>query len=158
MARRVAQVRSTVAVASGAIAAIDREDIEQEALIAFWQALPLFDASRASLRTFAETVIATRVVSLRRARRRHALFEPLEDHHVVGLDGIPAVAARMDFFSITEKLTNKDRRLAELLLEYSPSEASRILGIARSTVYETIGRIRVAFERAGYAPPRRNPK
>jgi hypothetical protein len=49
-------------------------------------------------------------------------------------------------------LAERDRRLAALLVDHSPTEASRALRLSRSTVYEGIGRIRVAFENAGFGP------
>ena len=58
-ALRATQVRAAAAVASGAVSTSDREDIEQEGLIACWRALPHFDPDRASLRTFVEHVVAS---------------------------------------------------------------------------------------------------
>jgi len=59
IALRAARARAVSAVASGAIAVADREDLEQEAVVACFRALPRFDPSRASLRTFIERVVAT---------------------------------------------------------------------------------------------------
>ena len=70
IAARAAKVRATAAVVSGAIPVADREDFEQEGLTACWRALPQFDPARASLRTFIERVIASRIASLVRAARR----------------------------------------------------------------------------------------
>ena len=70
IAARAAKVRATAAVVSGAIPVADREDFEQEGLTACWRALPQFDPARASLRTFIERVIASRIASLVRTARR----------------------------------------------------------------------------------------
>jgi DNA-directed RNA polymerase specialized sigma24 family protein len=43
--------------------------------------------------------------------------------------------------------------LAVLLADHGPTEISRMLGIARSTVYARIARLRRAFRAAGYGPP-----
>jgi hypothetical protein len=76
--------------------------------------------------------------------------EPIQEHHLIGLDGIPAIDFRVDFQAACASLGKADRRLATLLSAFSPTEASRAMGISRSTVYEGIRRIRVAFENAGY--------
>ena len=69
LARRAAKVRTAAAVARATLMPADREDLEQEALVAVWKSLPNYDPLRASLRTFAERVVATRFVSLMRARQ-----------------------------------------------------------------------------------------
>ncbi len=152
LAVRAAEVRTSAAVAQAQVAPADREDLNQEALVAVWRALPHYDPSRASLRTFVERVIATRFASLMRSRRRQPSFVPLEGHQPVGLDGIPVLEFRTDFQLVSESLAERDRRLATLLLDHSPTEASRVLRISRSTVYEGIRRIRTAFENAGFGP------
>ena len=152
LACRAARARLAVAVALTTVAPADREDLEQEALAAVWQALKHFDSSRAALRTFVEKVVATRLASLMRARRRQPTLEPIEEHHLVGLDGIPAAEFRMDFQRVSASLAEPDRHLAAILLDHSPTEASRALGVSRSTVYERIRRIRVVFEMAGLGP------
>ncbi len=91
LARRAAQVRAAAAVARATLLAADREDVEQEALVAVWRALPHYNPSRAALRTFVERVVATCFASLMRARRRQPTHEPLEDYQPVGLDGIPVL-------------------------------------------------------------------
>jgi hypothetical protein len=47
-----------------------------------------------------------------------------------------------------------DRQLILLLLEHSPAEAGRMLGIPRSTVHDKILRLRRRFVDAGFAPNR----
>ena len=148
--QRAAAVRLAAAVATGTATPQDCEDLEQEALLAAWRALRSFDPSRASLRTFIERVVAARFASLMRARRKKPTPEPIQEHHLIGLDGIPAVEFRVDFQTACASLGKADRRLATLLSPFSPTEASRTMGISRSTVYEGIRRIRVAFENAGY--------
>jgi RNA polymerase sigma factor (sigma-70 family) len=152
LALRSAHVRSAGAVVSGAVLVADREDWEQEALTAAWQALPRYDPARASIRTYVERVIATRFASLWRARRCRPRLEPLEEHHSIGLGEIPMVEFRTDFHRVSASLAERDRRLATFLMDHSPTEASRALGISRSTVYEGIRRIRIAFEDAGLGP------
>ncbi len=150
LALRSARVRSAAAVVSGGVMVADREDLEQEALLAVWRALQSFDPSRASLRTFIERVVAARFTSLMRARRFWPTAEPIEEHHQIGLDGIPTVEFHMDLQWACAGLNEADRRLAMLLSDLSPTEARRALGISRSTVYEGIRRIRGAFVDARY--------
>jgi RNA polymerase sigma factor (sigma-70 family) len=150
IACRAARARLAAAVAMGTLPRQDFEDLEQEALMAVWRALQRFDPSRASLRTFVEMVVAARFASLMRARRSLPVLEPVDECHVIGLDGIPALEFRVDLRRAAASLTEPDRRLAGFLTDHTPTEAGRALGIARSTVYEAIHRIRTAFEKAGF--------
>ena len=124
----------------------------QELLYVAWRALPRYDSSRASLRTYTERVIANRFVSLLRARRRELRLVPLEGQHLATRDGIPMVEFRNDLQRVVDSLAQRDRRLVLRLMELSPTEASRGLGIARSTVYTRIRCIRVVFQEAGLGP------
>jgi RNA polymerase sigma-70 factor (ECF subfamily) len=150
LACRAVRVRSATANAVVIVTPAERQDLEQEAALAVWKALQHYDSSRGSLRTFVEKVVANRFASLMRAPHWRFRVEPLEAHHLVGLDGIPAAEFRMDFQAIAVSLSETDRRLAAFLTDHSPIEASRALGIPRSTVYERIRRIRAAFENAGF--------
>ncbi len=151
LARRAAQVRAAAAVAAGRAAAADREDLEQEALLRIWQALPRYDPSKAALGTFIERVAESRVRSLLRSRRPVAV-EPLDGMLPASADGIPVVVFRADFERLLRLVGAPERRLALLLTEHSASEAGRILGVARSTVYRRIERLRTALLAAGYGP------
>ena len=153
IAARAAKVRATAAVVSGAIPVADREDFEQEGLTACWRALPQFDPARASLRTFIERVIASRMASLVRAARRSPSHVPLGD---AGPWPVDSGAELREFYADMERLSSalgcQDRELAFLLLEYSPAEAGRMLGIPRSTVHDKILRLRRTFVEAGLVP------
>jgi len=152
LARRAARARSSIAISLGTATALDREDLEQEALAAVWHALQFFDPSRASLRTFVERIVANRFASLMRTRRGQPVFEVLQEHHLLGLDGIPTAEFRIDFQKVAASLSEPDRRFAESLLEHRPTEACRAMRISRSCGYERIRRIRTAFENAGFRP------
>jgi RNA polymerase sigma-70 factor (ECF subfamily) len=151
-ALRAVQVRGAAAVATGRAVAADREDLEQEALLGLWMALRHYDASRASLRTFLERVADKRFASLLRRRRSPFLIEPLDGHRFATADGIPAVQLHVDFERVLAPLGDPDRALALLLVDHGPTEISRMLGVARSTVYARIARLRRAFLEAGYGP------
>jgi len=153
LAVRAVQVRGAAAVATGRVAAADREDLEQEALVGLWMALRHYDASRSSLRTFLERVADKRFASLLRRRRNSLVTDRLGDRQLATADGIPAVQFHVDFERVLAPLGDSDRVLAVLLADHGPTEISRMLGIARSTVYARIARLRRAFRAAGYGPP-----
>jgi RNA polymerase sigma-70 factor (ECF subfamily) len=152
LALRAVQVRAAAAVATGRATAADREDLEQEALLGLWMALPHYDPSRAGLRTFLERVADKRFASLLRRRRSPVLIEHLDGHRFATADGIPAVQFHVDFERVLAPLGDPGRKLALLLIDHGPTEISRMLGVARSTVYARMARLRRAFLKAGYGP------
>ena len=151
IAARAAKVRATAAVVSGAILVADREDIEQEGLTACWLALPQFDPARASLRTFIERVIASRIASLMRAARRSPASVSL---NAAGPQPVDSRAELQELHADIARLSSAfefhDRQLTLLLLEHSPAEAGRMLGLPRSTVHDRILRLRRRFVAAGF--------
>ncbi|MEO7649485.1 MAG: sigma factor, partial [Bryobacteraceae bacterium] len=70
----------------------DREDLEQEALLALWRALPRYDAARASLRTFVERVVETAITSVLRSRlaqkRQAGRLEQVNDRTEAGVEAL----------------------------------------------------------------------
>ena len=153
IAARAAKVRATAAVVSGAISVADREDFEQEGLTACWLALPKFNPARASLRTFVERVVTSRIASLVRAARRSPVHVPLK---AAGPRPVESGAELQELYADVERLSSTsggcDRQLIFLLLEHSPAEAGRILGLHRSTVHDRILRLRHRFVATGYGP------
>jgi len=153
IAARAAKVRATAAVVSGAIPGADREDFEQEGLTACWRALPQFNPARASLRTFIERVIASRMASLVRAARRSPTHVPL---NAAGPQSVDSAAELQELHADLDHISSafecQDRQLILLLLEHSPAEAGRMLGIPRSTVHDRILRLRRRFVAAGFVP------
>ena len=120
----------------------DRKDYEQEAYLEIWIKLRYFDSSRGSLLTFIEHVLANRMRSLIRARRR---WEQRRDGGVEKLAVEPDYSAferERDLENISAKLSSEDRRLFELLRRSSPTQVSRHIGVARSTLYSLLFRIR----------------
>jgi len=154
-ARRAAEVRSAAAMFTNHPASVDREDLEQEAMVGLWRALPKYDPSRASLRTFVECVIATKIASVLRAQR---VLRRVPDYDAppqrLG-QAIASIELRSDVEGVLAVLSDGDRQLALLLVEHTPTEASRQLRVSRSTVYLGIRRIRTAFADAGFGPPHR---
>ncbi len=154
IALRAAQVRATAAAVRGAIPVADREDLEQEGLVACWRALPCFDPARGSLRTFVEHVIAARLASIIRSARRAPSSVPINSAVMRPIDS-PALALELhvDVQRVLNTLGWPDRKLVLLLHDHSPAEVSRILGIPRSTLHDRIVRVRRRFVAAGLARP-----
>jgi RNA polymerase sigma-70 factor (ECF subfamily) len=151
-ARRAAQVYGAAAVVASALPATNRSDFEQEALLGVWRALPHFDPTRASLRTFAERVVANQIASTARAQRAVRRTPVPTDAPVYSEHPGSTIELRLDVERALAVLRDGDRQLARLLAHNSPTEASRIARLSRSTVYEAIGRIRLTFLRAGLGP------
>jgi RNA polymerase sigma factor (sigma-70 family) len=149
---RSAQVHAAAAVLVCPLPYSDRGDLEQEGLLAFWRALLKYDSSRSTIRTFAERVVANQIASTvrtQRALRRTPVATYTSPHtEYAGA----AIELRIDVARAVVVLGHADRRLAQLLSEYSPSETCRLLGLSRSTVYEGMYRIRSAFTAAGLDP------
>lgn len=155
MARRAAARRSAAAVSAVTSGLLDREDMEQQAMVALWKALSRFDPTRGSLRTFVERVIFTDAVSTLRAQRsakRNLGNELLPSPEL--WDASESVELRTDLGRVLARLRAPDKKLASLLMDHTPTEVSRVLRVSRSTVYEGISRIRTAVVQAGLGPSR----
>lgn len=150
IALRAAKTQAMAAVSSGIIPASDREDFEQEGVVACLRALPRFDPARASLRTFIERVVAARLASLVRQARRRPETVPVD---MLCWLPVECKAARrelrMSIDRVVANLRTDDRELVQLLCDISPAEASRRLGIPSSTLHDRILRLRRRFTRAG---------
>jgi len=146
-ARRSAQARAAaISPFDGAL--LDREDLEQEALVSVYIALPKFDARRATLRTFVERVITNAMTSAQRratARKRTSSSESSPQVHV-----LLRVDLRLDLDRLLQRLQPQDRRIAWLLCEFRPAEVARITAISRPAVYRSIKRIREALMDGGF--------
>jgi len=90
--------------------------------------------------------------------RLHSVLGPIEEGHLIGLDGIPALEFRMDLQQVGTPLRASDRQVAILHMDHTPTEASRQLGLSRSTVFHRIRHIRAAFENAGWRQRGRVPR
>ncbi len=136
-------MRATSAVLCGLISASDRDDFEQEGLIACWRALPKYDPARASLRTFVERVVAARLASVLRSGRRKPADMPLSAAAGLSQPGCQEmIDAQWDLDRRLARLCPADRQLAGLLFEHSRRDAGRMLGRSQSTIHTRILRLR----------------
>jgi len=128
-------------------AAADREDAQQEGLLACWRAWSHFDPNRGSLPTFFDRVITNHLISLWRSARRNR-FLPI-DADCVADSGVGEIELRCDLRSALQRLRASDRGLALSLIDCSPAEAARRLRISRSTVYVRMSEMREIFVAIG---------
>jgi len=148
----------------------DREDIEHELLIAILERWSAFDPSRASARTFVARIIENKAASLVRAclaaKRGVRRYTPLngdaangacdfDEEQVRARRGIharsalEAVSLRLDVASVMAGLPDDLRRLCERLMRGSLSDAARLSGKHRTTLYRAIGEVRKRSADAG---------
>jgi DNA-directed RNA polymerase specialized sigma24 family protein len=155
---RLAAVRAAVVVTSYRLPTETRRDLEQEALLELWRKRAAFDSRRGSWRTFSETVVTNKLISLVRSMcsQRSSCFkeEQIESAlSVVAPDG--QADLRADVRRVLAGVSSFDRCIARSLTYSSLAETSRSMGVSRATVYRAIGRLRVAFTMAGFADRRR---
>ncbi len=153
VAKRVADVRAALAVAGRRAIHADLDDLVQEGVIACWKASRQFDPARAGLRTFLERVVALRLATVLRSERRKPRTVDLDTLvHPQTPDEGRAVEFSASLQTLLKTLSHEDAHLVKLLLHFTPAEAARVLGIARSTLHDRIRRLRPKFVAAGLAP------
>lgn len=160
-AKRLAAIRAATVVVLYGLSRNLRSDLEQEVLLELWTKYPLFDASRASWRTFAERVVANRMTSIiryvRSARCGYRKEEPLSgtSRRLPAPDS--CIALRIEVRRVLSRVAPFDREVARYLIDCSANDTGERLGVSRATVYRAIGRLREAFAEAGLSPLRRSP-
>lgn len=148
------------------ISECEREDVKQELVLDLLQRWPNYDPDLSKPRTFIAKVIRHRISTIIRHRmseqqvfeelghipidetieeeskecRRTAASERLEQDLVDLEDDVEVVLAG---------LPPELREIAERLRTESKAETARQLGIPESTVRYRVGKIRIAFEKAG---------
>lgn len=156
MSHRVAAVRAATLVLLYGLPQEDRLDLEQEALLALWRKVLLFDARRASWRTFSEKVVASRMASLVRslhsARSGYGREEPFDGPALMLPAPTDCVDLRVDVRHVLAGVSQFDQAVALSLMDHAPIETAWRLGVCRATVYRAIGRLRAAFTEAGLSP------
>ncbi|WP_264374869.1 MULTISPECIES: sigma-70 RNA polymerase sigma factor region 4 domain-containing protein [unclassified Wolbachia] len=128
---------------------IDRslEDIELELFCEVWPCLSLYDKTRSSFNTF--------VANLTRRRARNLLRNQLCTKRQINFgidDNIPDskyleddIMVYIDVKNIISKLPKSHRKLCELLKVSTITEAAKITGIPKTTVYNILRQIRDKF-------------
>jgi RNA polymerase sigma-70 factor (ECF subfamily) len=128
------------------------DDLVQEVLIAVWTALSRFDPARAGLRTFVERISANSIASAFRRKRATKRVMPASYRPAAAPQLLVNVELRVDLQRALRRLSKRDQEIAFLLrAEDTPSDIARVLTTSRTSVYESIGRLRLALRELGLA-------
>lgn len=161
-ARGLARAKANMVIGQCGLTSDDREDIEAQLLLTLCRRAPKYDSGRSSIGTFASRVMDREVASILRyrlaGRRLHLGRPELVDSDA--LDQIylaaPSTIERQEFWlDVGKVMRTLPAALRETVLALScgsPTEASQILGTAKSVVYERIAQIREAFLASGIGP------
>ena len=168
-------IRAARLARSGAVPGMTVEDIAQDLREHLWRRDGAFDLTRGSYDTFADRVIANRIATLAspterlRAERNWISFDepskqtedgealPLsetlgESDPLNGPESRPADVAFglvRDIRRLRDELTPSCRAVADLMIELTPTEAARAIGVHRSTIYARLATIRSAAAAMG---------
>lgn len=137
------------------LTATEREDLEQNLLLALCKAAPRFDPAVASSHTFVSHVVRLAAMhelrTIRRARRcrvRGACPMSVLDAAVTGSIECPRSSdearhdLRTDVAAAVARLPDRSRAVAHLLMRSTRSQAARALGISRQSVHAHVVTIR----------------
>jgi DNA-directed RNA polymerase specialized sigma24 family protein len=154
----VASVRAAMIVKRYRLSNEDLLDLSQEALLGLCQNSLRFDAGRASWRTFSERVVANWLAScmrgIRAGRRGHGRQERLDELKLTPAAPDESLDLRIDVRTVLAGVSILDQRVAGLLIDHSPTETGRCIGLSRATIYRAIERLRAVFLAAGFAAQR----
>jgi len=165
-------IRAERLARSGVLPGMDAEDIKQDLRLHLYRRDDNFDPARGHYDTFADRVLANRIASLAaptermRAERAWVGFDlpsgergddeilPLSEtlpesaapHSAAPRSPDEAFGLVRDVRRFLAGLSPACRALALALIDMSPTEAARVLGIHRSTVYARLATIRKAAE------------
>lgn len=161
-ARGLARAKAKAVIGRCGLTSDDRDDIEAQLLLTYCLRARQFDSERSSLDTFTSRLMDRKIASILRyrlaQRRLHLAHPELLDSdaadHVYG--ATISAAERLEFWlDVGQVVKTLPAPLRETVLALrcgSPTQASQILGTARSVVYERIAQIRQAFLQAGLGP------
>lgn len=176
--QRLLRRKSAQLVRSAALRHSDRGDIEQQLALELLRRLPRYRRSSSHPKAFIVTVVERQAASLlrhARAQKRDAGLVESLFQDVTGDDGLPtALAATLspddgqrrrgnyqlaplehlqiasDLAEFLTQLPSDMASLARELMLRGPSDIARRRGIARSTLQDTIARLRALFAQAGF--------
>jgi RNA polymerase sigma-70 factor, ECF subfamily len=152
---RLAAIRAATTATLYQLPTDSRQDLQQEALLELWRKRGAYDPGRGTWRTFAELVVANRMVSMVRSMHAHKAGY-FREEPIQRADRLPAPVERHDLRIEVRRVLGGvapfDRTVALCLIGHSAAETGHKLGVSRATVYRVIDRLRVAFTRAGLAP------
>jgi RNA polymerase sigma-70 factor (ECF subfamily) len=163
-------IRAARLAHSGAAPGLDAEDIAQELREEVLRRADLFDPERACFDTFVDRIVKNRIADLARqsqaakASRKTQSFEtPIlgkngeegltladtlsETSPTHGVDDFAShhgAGLKSDVATFLASLCPSSRRIAIAVSQGSVSDAARILGLHRSTIYERLSAIRKA--------------
>jgi RNA polymerase sigma factor (sigma-70 family) len=170
VARRLAHSKAVRTPVRLLPAGIDREDLEAELMLRFWQNLHAFDSRRASLPTFASRIMENHCASLiRRCRAQKRVVNARslndlvldDDGHRIEFgdliaDPMSETTANRDYAidirRVVDRIPAGARDVADALADLSPSQTALALRRSRPWVYQQIGTLRAAFEAVGIGP------
>jgi RNA polymerase sigma-70 factor, ECF subfamily len=166
-----AEYRASILVKWGGFSPQDWADVRQDLALDCLRRIPRFDPTRGGWHAYVRGVIYNQSTILFSRRRLHLRREILADDLVVRnyrtrqriecslespvwLDntGEPRnlVELRIDVGRVLAGVSHFDRTVAGCLVGHSAIETGRRLGVSRASVYRAIGRLRVAFTKAGF--------
>jgi RNA polymerase sigma-70 factor (ECF subfamily) len=164
-AARVIQFKAKQMIGKVGFTESDREDIEQDLALDVLHRMRKFDPTRAQRHTFVvrvvehriATIIEHRQAGIRDYRRCCGGFDEAlidEDEYLLRMGRISRPRAELrdltlDVTDVVSQLPPKLRDLCERLKKKTVSEVAREMGIPRSTLYESIRRLRRRMTDAG---------
>jgi RNA polymerase sigma factor (sigma-70 family) len=151
---RIAAVRAMSIVTTFRLPKDTFHDLQQEALLELWQKRDKYDPGRAGWRTFAEHIIANRLISLMRRhqaqRRLHGDEQALDEVARRLLAPNDRIELQLDIGRVLGQVSKFERAVALSLIDSSVVQTSRHLGVSRSKVYRARRRLRTVLSIAGY--------
>jgi RNA polymerase sigma-70 factor (ECF subfamily) len=176
-AARLIRIKARQLIGKAGLTSNDREDLEQELMIDLLQRMRRFNPARAKKTTFMARIVERHIATILEARHaqcrdwrlcRVSLNTPHENDKGDTRELIDRVDSegslytcepetresaagnlRMDIERVLDTLPEDLRDLCERLRQSNMAEIARETGVARTTLYDKLTRIREAFRQAG---------
>jgi RNA polymerase sigma-70 factor (ECF subfamily) len=140
--------KSQQLVRQAALTSSDRDDIEQDLTLELLRRLPAYNPARGQREPFIQMVLNHAASGILGKSRHRNVPRDLDDQ-AVDDPSERLVSLARDVEILLKELPVGLRKLAELLKSCSIAEASRELGIPRTTLNDRVRVLRERFERAG---------